>query len=103
MVHGQTNINFNKKDVSQFTLTHNIFQCLKTRATWHVMQCRWQLFTDVSEAIFPSEMSLKADKQDLNLHQYHSEASNFSSLVSVNDVAGNEIDSSRNKSVRTSE
>jgi len=34
---------------------------------------------------------LKADNQDLNLHQYHSEASNFSSLVSVNDVAANEM------------
>ena len=34
---------------------------------------------------------LKADKQGLNLHQYHSEASNFSSLVFVNDVAANEM------------
>jgi hypothetical protein len=60
----------------------------------HVMQCRWQLVTDVSEALCPSEMSfyyLKADKQDLNLYHHHSETSNFASQVSVNDVASNEM------------
>jgi hypothetical protein len=41
---------------------------------------------------FPNAVNyLKADRQDLDLHQYHSEASNFSSLVSVNDVAANEM------------
>ena len=34
---------------------------------------------------------LDTDKQDLILHQYRSEASNFSSLFSVNDVAANEM------------
>jgi hypothetical protein len=34
---------------------------------------------------------LKADEQEMNLHQHHSEASNFASLVSVNDDAANEM------------
>ena len=34
---------------------------------------------------------LKADKQELNLYQHLSEASNFASLVSVNDVAADEM------------
>jgi hypothetical protein len=58
------------------------------------MQCHWQLVTDVSEALCPSEMSfyyLKADKQDLNFHHHNSETSNFASQVYVNDVEANEM------------
>jgi len=58
------------------------------------MQCRRKLVTGFSEALRPSEMSfnyLKADKQELSLHQHHTEASNFASLVSVNGVVANEI------------
>jgi hypothetical protein len=35
---------------------------------------------------------LKADNQELILHQHHTEASNFATLVSVNGVAANEMD-----------
>ena len=58
------------------------------------MQCRWQLLAEGMEALCPSEMSfnyLKADKQELKLQQHYSEASNFASLVSINDVAANEM------------
>lgn len=40
---------------------------------------------------FRKVVYLKADKQELNLHQRHSEASNFASLISINEVVANEM------------